>query len=98
MVQVEAGESKLLIFETFSLIYFLHERVIEELALLKIQIEYTKIVFYTICPEMAEKKQNHTPLIDQISKRTHIVLFALVCQNFRFLDWNKRRRNTCAEL
>ena len=35
-VQVEAGESMLLLFETFSLVYFfLHKRFLEELALLK---------------------------------------------------------------
>ena len=38
-VQVEAGENNLLQFETFSLFYYfvLHERVLEELALLKIK-------------------------------------------------------------
>ena len=41
-MQVEGGESKLLLFETFSLFYYYffssHERVLEELALLKITI------------------------------------------------------------
>ena len=44
-VQVEAGESKLLLFETFSLFffyyYFLPERFLEELALLK-EMYHTK--------------------------------------------------------